>query len=39
METDRAGGGLDEPGSAGTTAAQMMPEAVHALFQQRIAGD
>ncbi len=39
METDRAGGGLDEPGRAGTTAAQMMPEAVHALFQQRIAGD
>jgi hypothetical protein len=39
METDRAGGGLDEPGSAGTTSAQMMPGAVHALFQQRIAGD
>jgi hypothetical protein len=39
MEPDRAGGGLDEPGSAETTAAQMMPEAVHALFQQRIAGD
>jgi len=39
METDRAGGGLDEPGTAGTTAAQLMPEAIHALFQQRIAGD
>ncbi len=36
---DRTGGGLDEPGSAGAAAAQTMPEAVHALFQQRIAGD
>ena len=39
MEVESAGGSLDEAGSAGTTAAQMMPEAVHALFQQRIAGD
>jgi hypothetical protein len=36
---DRAGGGLDGTISAGITAAQVMPEAVHALFQQRIAGD
>jgi hypothetical protein len=36
---DRAGGALDETISAGITAAQVMPEAVHALFQQRIAGD
>jgi len=32
------GGGLGEPDSAGTAAAQVMPEAVHALFQQRITG-
>ena len=31
--------GLDEPSNAGTTAAQVIPEAIHALFQQRIAGD
>jgi hypothetical protein len=37
---DRDGVGLDEPGSAGTAAAPAMrAEAVHALFQQRIAGD
>jgi len=30
---------LDEASSAGTAAAQVMPEPVHALFQQRIAGD
>ena len=35
---DRAGG-LDEPGNAGTTASRVMPHRVHALFQQRIAGD
>ena len=36
---DRAGGGLDETSSAGTLDGQVRPEAVHALFQQRIAGD
>ena len=35
---DRARG-LGEPDGAGTAAAQVMPEAIHALFQQRIAGD
>ena len=39
MEVDHAGGGLDESGRAGSAAAQVRPEAVHALFQQRIAGD
>ncbi|HYB16853.1 MAG TPA: hypothetical protein VEF71_15455 [Streptosporangiaceae bacterium] len=31
--------GLDETSSAGTLTGQVMPEAVHALFQQRFAGD
>jgi hypothetical protein len=35
---DRDGGVVDEPGSAGNAVTQM-PGAVHALFQQRIAGD
>ena len=30
---------LDGASSAGTAAARVMPEPVHALFQQRIAGD
>ena len=36
---DRVGGGPGETSAGGAIAAQMMPEAVHALFQQRIAGD
>src|ERR1700686_4771230 len=36
---DSAGGGLGETNTEGIAAAQVPPGAVHALFQQRIAGD
>jgi hypothetical protein len=36
---DRAGVGLGETSTVATTAAQVVPGAIHALFQQRIAGD
>lgn len=36
---DRAGGGLGETSAAAATAARPGPGTVHALFQQRIAGD
>ena len=36
---DRAGPGLGETSAEGTIAAQGVPGTVHALFQQRIAGD
>jgi hypothetical protein len=36
---DRDGAGLGQSGTEGTTAARVGPAAVHALFQQRIAGD
>ncbi len=39
MEVDHAGGELARSGGAGSAVEQMMPEAVHALFQQRAAGD
>jgi len=39
MTVDHAEAGLAGSGSAGSAAEQVVPEAVHALFQQRVAGD